>query len=91
MHPPFHFVDHRADVPPAHRAPVLRRGAPQVLDLSPAPANWPPVPLVAPPAAAIDPDRIVWLVPPAHTGPRARFGRFLIRLGQRMLAPPRPV
>ena len=91
MHPPFHFVDHRADAAPLHPAPVPRRAAPAVLDISPASAHWPAVPRVAPPPVAIDPERIVWLSPPVHTGPRARLGRFLIRLGQRMLAPPRPV
>ena len=92
MHPPFFPVDHRATAPETHRGPVKRRGAPTTLDLSPTPANWPPVPLVAPPPpTTLDPGRIVWLSPPVHTGPRARFGRFLIRLGQRMLAPPRPV
>ena len=86
MHPPFYVVDHRVGAPDIYPAPKPRRGAPARLDLSPVAANWPPVPFVpsAPPARP-DPARIVWLVPPPR-GPRARLGRLLIRMGQRIIA-----
>lgn len=82
MHPPFlppvTGVSH--DTSPLRR----RRGAPEALRLTPVVAGWPPRPL-----NLADPVTVYTGTPAPGRGLRAqaRLGRFLIRLGQRMLLP----
>lgn len=96
MHPPFIFTDHRVG-PSAHRGRThVRRGKPDRLDLSPAATGWPPVPLVSQDPAALPSGVVplraafVQIVPPPRATIRDRLGRFLIRLGQRMILQGRP-
>ncbi|MEY1556772.1 hypothetical protein AB3Y40_14155 [Yoonia sp. R2331] len=96
MHPPFMFTDHKVD--PDFHTPKQRvkRTRPARLDLSPAP-GWPPVPLVVPTALPSSPTGVPFapgfrlqVVPPPRATWRDWFGRFLIRVGQRMILQNRP-
>lgn len=95
MHPPFIFTDHRVGPDPYlhHGVKPPRRGQPARLDITPATSGWPPLPLVAPPAALpLSPTgrpftaglRLA-VAPPPRSGLRDLIGRWLIRLGQRMI------
>lgn len=88
MHPPFIFTDHKVGRAPVHPTPTPRRGAPTRLDMRPVSSNWPPVPLIAPPAPALGPH--LFIVPQPSTRWRDIMGRWLIRLGQRMILTNRP-
>ena len=84
MHPPFFLSDvrvgHHDSLPP-------RRHAPSRLDIRPAPPGPLRAPMDPPPVAA---GPVIWLVPQPRPTARDRFGRFLIRLGQRMILRHRP-
>lgn len=99
MHPPFFTVDHKIGPDIHHESdsrPVKRRGSAKRLRLSPATAGWPPAPLVAPwlftddevtlptgaPALSRPQLRVV---PPPRRTLRDAVGRWLIRMGQRMI------
>ena len=88
MHPPFVFTDHKVGHAPVHPAPVPRRSQPARLDLRPVTANWPPVPLMPPPGPPAGPH--LFVVPQPGTRIRDIMGRWLIRLGQRMIMTNRP-
>lgn len=96
MHPPFIFTDHKIGpdsyIPKTH----VKRTRPERLHLSPAP-GWPPVPLIAPQSHPSAPSGNPFaagfklqVVPPPRTGWREIVGRFLIRVGQRMILQNRP-
>lgn len=104
MHPPFYIPDTRVSYDVSHHhdsKPVIRRGMqPQVLRFLPLP-GWPPIhPLlkdridpdvIAVPSGKAVPDRTVLrVVPEPRNGLRDTFGRFLIRVGQRILLENRP-
>lgn len=84
MHPPFYIPDH----PVGHDHTLVRRTTPQRLDLRPCRTDWPPMPLVQDPAPPVRPRLVV--VPTPRPTLRDALGRFLIRLGQRMILNNRP-
>lgn len=100
MHPPFILPNH--PVGPTHVSPtperhVIRRSKPEALRLTPAAPGIPPVPLIPPsdtyPAPAdkmVQPKDRLQVVPIPRNTLRDRFGRFLIRVGQRMILENRP-
>lgn len=95
MHPPFTFPNH--PVGPTRLSPtperhVVRRSKPEALRLTPAAPGMPPIPLVVPsdphPAPAdetVQPKDRLQVVPIPRNTLRDRIGRFLIRMGQRMI------
>jgi hypothetical protein len=99
MHPPFFTVDHKIGPDIHHHGdtrPVIRRGLPERLRLTPATTGWPPVPLRAtlledettiqvPSGAAVTVRPKLQIVPPPGRGWREIIGRMLIRTGQRMI------
>ena len=95
MHPPFIFTDHKIgpSSTPVPR-PKIRRTRPEPLDLRiAATPGWPPMPLVEQrPFARIaaEPARHLYVVPEPRNAIRDALGRFLIRLGQRMILTNRP-
>lgn len=100
MHPPFIFPNHPVgptNVSPTPERTVVRRSKPEALRLTPASAGFPPMPLVvpqddrpAPKAEAIRPRDKLSVVPVPRNALRDRIGRFLIRVGQRMILQDRP-
>ncbi len=90
MHPPFIVTDARVGRAAAHLTPP-RRGAATRLTLSPATLpHRPPAPAALRAGAVVDlpPLRAVphlRIVPPPTHRLRDRIGRWLIRLGQRMI------
>ncbi len=96
MHPPFIFTDHRIGPDTFTPKPHVKRTRPTRLDLSPA-TGWPPVPLVlpsevptAPSGQPFRPGFKLYVVPPPRATWRDIVGRFLIRIGQRMILQNRP-
>ncbi|SFS20305.1 hypothetical protein SAMN05444714_2574 [Yoonia litorea] len=92
MHPPFFHVDHKVDPPirPAGADGILRRSHPAVLDLRVQSHLFAPVPMSAPELPEkvfADPPTSIQLrvVPAPRPTLRDRFGRLLIRLGQRII------
>lgn len=93
MHPPFYTPHH-----PVHdhlhvpRGRPPRRSAPSPLVLRPVVDGWPPVPLStkAPSLPPGGPVLRIAVVPPPQETWRDRIGRFLIRIGQRMILTQRP-
>lgn len=98
MHPPFFVVDHKIGPDIYHRdtpRPSRRRGKPETLNLSHVATGWPPVPLVdeatltgyvpLPSGAKILLRPVLQVVPPPQRNLRHIVGRWLIRLGQRMI------
>ena len=99
MHPPFYTVDHKVGPDICHHfdsKPVTRRGLPERLALRPSAAGWPPIPLSPgafsdngalhlPSGAMVPPQHILRVVPPPQRTWRDSLGRFLIRIGQRMI------
>ncbi|WP_342077209.1 hypothetical protein [Yoonia sp. SS1-5] len=95
MHPPFYHVDHKISPDIDHLGdtrPARRRSLPQVLRLSPVRTGWPPVrlPFDDPDGVGLPsgttPDRPqLQLVPPPRRGMRDALGRFLIRMGQKLI------
>lgn len=83
MHPPFIFTDHRVAVPSDPPRGRIRRGRPTRLDLTPVVPHWPPV-LPVRDAGAVTLTRAD---PALRHQLQARIGRFLIRIGHRMLQP----
>lgn len=100
MHPPFIFPNHPVgptNVSPTPEKRVLRRSKPEALRLTPASSDWPPLPLIlpkdshsAPACEKIRPRDRLRVVPAPRNALRDRIGRFLIRLGQRMILENRP-
>ena len=100
MHPPFfhidHKVDHLRDSDPHHR-PKQRRNRPEALTFARFDRRFAPAPFVATHTPdlphIVDVNNVivalphVRLVPPPAPSVRARFGRLLIRIGQRMILP----
>ena len=99
MHPPFFTVDHKIGPDIHHHSdnrPVKRRGAAKRLRISPATVGWPPAPLVAPwliedgqielpsGAPALGKPQLRIVPPPRRTF-RDMLGRWLIRVGQRLI------
>ncbi len=95
MHPPFIFTDHKVGPDPyqVRDAKPPRRNRPRRLELRADLPGWPAVPFAAPPVAWPlladgQPVRMVTtlqVVPPPRNSLRDNFGRWLIRLGQRMI------
>lgn len=96
MHPPFYIPDPlvRHDIV-ANDCKSPRRGAPQRLHIAPAP-GWPPVVLNIPllrdmESVQMPSGRLVYeppvlqIVQPQKSGLQLAIGRFLIRMGQRMI------
>lgn len=102
MHPPFFPVDHKVGPDIRHfdeRKP--RRNRPQGLVLSPATTGWPPVPLLPsmmwdghtvalPSGVTLHPNVRLTVVPLPRNTLRDHIGRWLIRVGQRMILQNRP-
>lgn len=103
MHPPFYtpdtFVSH--DIVPGHAGRTKRRGgAPSRLRFLPVP-GWPPIhpaltdqvpqaTVALPSGRPATPQPQLHVVPTPRNTLRDAFGRFLIRLGQRMILENRP-
>lgn len=99
MHPPFYPVDHKIGPDIHHHCdskPMVRRTLPAALQLRPSTAGWPPVPLShgafvdnaalhLPSGATLPPQTFLRVVPPPQRTLRDFVGRFLIRIGQRMI------
>lgn len=95
MHPPFFVVDHKIGPDIYHHEASRRRGKPKSLNLSYVATGWPPVPLVheatltgyvpLPSGAKILLRPMLQVVPPPQRNLRHIVGRWLIRLGQRMI------
>ena len=85
MHPPFYIVDHKVIITPERR--FVRRSLPGRLEFQPATCGWPPLAVGQKPVelAPIPPKPFVRLVPPPSGTPRDLIGRWLIRIGQRMI------
>lgn len=89
MHPPFIHTDHRIGTHYPNPKPHVRRTRPTRLDLIPVAQGWPPLPLLDPShlaKEAVSKDPQIFLVPSPRRAWRDILGRFLIRLGQRMIA-----
>lgn len=88
MHPPFIHTDHKIG-PNIHSSkPKVRRTQPARLDLRPMAPGWPPMPLVEPSALAklaAERPPVFYVVPTPRRVWRDILGRFLIRVGQRMI------
>ena len=99
MHPPFFTVDHRIG-PDIHHdgdsKPIKRRSLPERLRLTPVAAGWPPVRLhpvwpednaasQLPRATMMENRPMLHIVPPPRRTWRDIVGRWLIRVGQRMI------
>lgn len=104
MHPPFYIPDTRVSHDVLHHhdcKPVIRRGfQPQFLRILPTP-GWPPVhPLLkdhidpdvisTPSGKAVPTHTVLQVVPEPRNTMRDAFGRFLIRIGQRIILENRP-
>lgn len=104
MHPPFYLPDTRVAHDIAHHhdcKPLTRRGTlPQILRILPMP-GWPPVhpslrdhidpTVIVVPSGRPAPSRpVLHVVPEPRNALRVIMGRFLIRLGQRMILENRP-
>lgn len=99
MHPRFYTVDHKIGPDIHHHGtskPVTRRSLPERLALRPSAVGWPPVPLSPgafidngalqlPSGATLPSQAILRVVPPPQRTWRDTVGRFLIRIGQRMI------
>ncbi len=99
MHPPFYTVDHKIGPDIHHHGdskPVIRRSLPERLVLRPGATGWPPVPLSPgafldngalqlPSGATLWPQAVLQVVPPPQPTWRHVVGRWLIRVGQRMI------
>ena len=88
MHPPFIFTDHRIGPDPVAPKPKVRRTQPARLDLRPAAPGWPPMPLLEPSALAkmaAERPPVIYAVPAPRRIWRDILGRFLIRMGQRLI------
>lgn len=97
MHPPFIFTDHK--IGPDHLYPgdtpkPVKRSKPETLILRPMAEGWPPVPLVvpqhllvqnAPSGHPLERQFQLRVVPDPRKTWRDTVGRWLIRLGQRMI------
>ncbi|PRY76015.1 hypothetical protein CLV80_110101 [Yoonia maritima] len=104
MHPPFYVVDHKVG-PENHNdyseRTTKRRTQPQRLQISPVASSWPPVPFI--PEVDTNPQLIrlpsgmlvaekprLQIVPAPQRSLRHVIGRWLIRIGQRMILENRP-
>ena len=88
MHPPFIFTDHRIGPEPVTSKPKVRRTTPARLDLRPMTPGWPPMPVVEPSKLAqlaSEKPPVFYVVPTPRRAWRDVVGRFLIRVGQRMI------
>ncbi|KJZ19238.1 hypothetical protein [Loktanella sp. S4079] len=99
MHPPFYPVDHKVDpniLQPYDERPVKRRTTAEPLRFAVASHDWPPVPFAAPehdfhagitlPSGTVVEVRPqLWIVPPPQRKIRHIIGRWLIRMGQRLI------
>ena len=93
MHPPFIFTDHKVGPDTFRGRPKVRRSLPQRLILRPMTDGWPPLPVVfepGPPEVSPSGQPVLTpvyltIVPPPRSGIRDTVGRWLIRLGQRMI------
>ena len=100
MHPPFIFTNHKVGPDPYYNVGIktVRRGAPARLDMSVMTTGWPPialnVPAVTLPLSPSGQPLITGLrlqvVPQPRNELREYVGRWLIRMGQRMILANRP-
>ncbi|WP_394178725.1 hypothetical protein [Yoonia maritima] len=104
MHPPFFIVDHKVGTDihqPYTERPLKRRTNPEQLQMTPVASGWPPVPFLPkteehlqlirlPSGKMIAARPRLQIVPQPQRNLRHVVGRWLIRLGQRMILENRP-